>query len=677
MGDPIVGRVLEGRYRIVARLARGGMSTVYRALDERLDRQVAVKVMSSALSTDPAFVDRFAREARVAARLSHPNAVAVYDQGADDGHVFLVMELVSGRTLRDLLRERGALPPALAVSIMEPVLGALAAAHRAGLVHRDVKPENILLADDGAVKVADFGLARAIEADASSTRTGLMMGTVAYCPPEQISRGAGDTRSDVYSAGIVLFELLTGGPPYTGDNAMAVAYQHVNSDVPPPSSRRPGIPPPLDEVVQRATRREPAARPLDAGAFLAELHDVRGDLGLPVVGVPPRNAAGSMAGDTQVLRLDAAGGGPPAGVRRSPDEATTAPTFGRSPVGPQHTAISERPPTAPRPGGVAASAPGRGPEPSDAGRREPLSPAARRRQRARRRAVLVVVVVLLLGLLTGYGAWWLTVGRYRQVPDVSGQARVSAVDVLQRDGFTVSPTDRTEFSETVGAGRLIGTDPGSDHRVIKGKLVTLILSKGPERFTVPTVAGQPLATAQAAFASIPVQLRHTDAPDPTGKIAKGAVIRSDPAAGQHVKRDQAVTLYVSAGPPMVQLFDLTGQKVDVATKNLTAAGFKVVRQDQFSDTVDQDVVISQQPGAGSEPKFSAVTLVVSKGPELVTIPTIANGTDVDQATRTLEALGLTVKVDSRFGGLLHEVVGMDPKAGTQVRKGSQVTITSV
>src|SRR5579875_3356984 len=229
------------------------MSTVYAAVDERLDRLVAVKVMSAALSADPNFSDRFAREARAAARLTHLNVVSVYDQGqyraADGHHVFLVMELVEGRTLRELMRERGRLSPAEAVSVMEPVLSALSAAHRAGLVHRDVKPENILLSDEGVVKVADFGLARAIETDASSTRTGLMMGTVAYCSPEQISKGRADQSSDVYSAGVVLFELLTGAPPYEGESAMNVAYQHVHSRVPAPSSRVKGIPEQIDELV--------------------------------------------------------------------------------------------------------------------------------------------------------------------------------------------------------------------------------------------------------------------------------------------------------------------------------------------------------------------------------------------------------------------------------------------
>jgi serine/threonine-protein kinase len=220
VADPLIGRTLDGRYRVLERIARGGMSTVYAAVDERLDRLVAVKVMSAALSADPAFIDRFTREARAAARLSHLNVVSVYDQGFDSGpsghHVFIVMELVEGRTLRELLRERGRLDPAQAVSIMEPVLSALSVAHRAGLVHRDVKPENILLADDGVVKVADFGLARAVGSEAAN-RTGLMMGTVAYCAPEQLTRGYADRRSDVYAAGIVLFELVTGQTPYQGD----------------------------------------------------------------------------------------------------------------------------------------------------------------------------------------------------------------------------------------------------------------------------------------------------------------------------------------------------------------------------------------------------------------------------------------------------------------------------
>ncbi|MEO7262132.1 MAG: Stk1 family PASTA domain-containing Ser/Thr kinase [Jatrophihabitantaceae bacterium] len=665
--DRIVGRVLEGRYRILHQLARGGMSTVYSALDERLDRPVAVKVMSAALSTDPAFADRFAREARVAARLSHLNAVAVYDQGTDDGHVFLVMELVRGRTLRDLLRERGALAPALAVSIMEPVLGALAAAHRAGLVHRDVKPENILLSDDGAVKVADFGLARAIEADQSSTRTGLMMGTVAYCPPEQISRGSADARSDVYSAGVVLFELLTGAPPYAGDSAMAVAYQHVNSDVPAPSTRRPGIPPQLDEIVLRATHRDPGGRPLDAGALLAELHDARIDLGLPILGVPPRpQPADSTAASTdtqRILRL------PEGGAATA--TSATAPTPARpAAVDLHHTTVHQRD-SAGRPTGQPATA-------ERPGRPAGASPAYTRRRRSRRRAAVVVAIVLLLGLLTGYGAWYLAVGRYHQVPDVAGASRATAVQQLRGAGFTVDPTVDRAFSETAAAGTVLGTHPDAGSHLLGGRSVRLVISEGAERFTVPQVAGRDYAAARQAFAEIPVRLVRRDAADDTGKIAPGQVIRTDPRPTSKVKRDSTVTVYVSTGPPIVTVPDVRAKTQDEASATLTKAGFKLHLEPDYSDTVPAGSVIGQDPSAASSvAKFSTVNLVISQGPRLVTLPQIRNGTPVADARERLEALGLKVRIKRAFGGFLGTVVGMDPGAGTQVRPGSEVVLTVV
>ncbi|MCU1620252.1 MAG: spk, partial [Modestobacter sp.] len=287
MTDPVVGLLLEGRYRLEERLARGGMSTVYAATDLRLHRTVAVKVMAEHLAHDPAFVDRFTREARATAMLSHVNVVSVSDQGSDQGLVYLVMELVRGRTLRDLLQARGRLTVGEAFAVLEPVLAGLTAAHRAGIAHRDVKPENVLISVDGQVKVADFGLARAVAGTGQTSHTGgVLIGTVAYLSPEQLERGRSDARSDVYAAGVMFYELLTGHPPYAGDSALAVAYQHVHHDVPAPSAEAPGVPWQVDELVARATRRDPAARPLDAGAFLAELTDLRADLGLARVPVP-------------------------------------------------------------------------------------------------------------------------------------------------------------------------------------------------------------------------------------------------------------------------------------------------------------------------------------------------------------------------------------------------------
>lgn len=681
------------------------MSTVYRANDERLDREVAVKVMSAALSTDPAFADRFAHEARIAARLSHLNAVSVYDQGTDGGHVFLVMELVRGRTLRDLLREYGALSPAVAVSIMEPVLGALAAAHRAGLVHRDVKPENILLADDGLVKVADFGLARAIESDLSNTRTGLMMGTIAYCPPEQIARGSADARSDVYASGVMLFELLTGTAPYVGDSAMAVAYQHVHSDVPPPSSRRPGVPAQLDEVVVRATRREPSARPLDAGALLAELHDVRVDLGLPVIAVPPRRptqpvstapAAGDrpLATNRDTKVIDAADE-----VNAHAADAPTAPTprqpssrADAHPIGQQDTVVSASAAFRTAVGGTRAPAPPT--QPSSAtgdrasgqsqSRNQPQAKPGRkprtRRQRARRRTTIWVLIVLLLGVLTGYGAWWLVVGRYDKVPDVVGQSQSAATQQLNATGFQVSPAVGHQYDETVASGRIITTRPGPNAHILKGKTVQLVISRGPERYAVPAVANLTYAAAQQKFSALPVTLSSDKEYDPTGKIAVGNVISTSPVAGTRVKRGSAIKVVVSLGPPVISVADVAGKTKADADAVLAQQGFKVAFTEQYDEQVPAGQVVSQAPGASSPAvKFSQVSVVLSKGPQLVTIPDIQKGSDPAEATAALQALGLQVAINRKGKGLFdfsgYKVDSVDPSSGKQVRVGSTVTLT--
>src|SRR4051794_15943326 len=279
VADPLLGRLLDGRYEIRRRVATGGMATVYAAIDTRLDRPVAVKVMHPALAADEEFVARFRREAKAAARLSSPTVVNVTDQGQDGGTVFLVMELVEGRTLRDRLRSEGPLAPAEALAVLEPVLEALAVAHAAGYVHRDVKPENVLIADDGRIKVGDFGLARAVDASPLTATTGLLLGTVAYLAPEQVRRGVADARTDVYASGVLLFELLTGRPPFEGDTALSVAYQHLHDRVPAPSTLRPDVPGELDELVRAATEPDPDDRPVDAEALLEDVRHVAAELG--------------------------------------------------------------------------------------------------------------------------------------------------------------------------------------------------------------------------------------------------------------------------------------------------------------------------------------------------------------------------------------------------------------
>jgi serine/threonine-protein kinase len=661
--DPLVGGVLEGRYLLTARIARGGMSTVYRAVDTRLDRQVAVKVMSAGLSNDPAFGDRFAREARTAARLSHVNAVSVFDQGGDAGHVFLVMELVEGRTVRDLLRENGPLPPALALSVIEPVLSALASAHRAGLVHRDIKPENILISNDGVVKVADFGLARAVEFDDMAARTGVMMGTVAYCPPEQISRRPCDQRSDVYSAGVVLFELLTGHAPFAGDSPMAIAYQHVHGRVPAPSSRVATVPPELDAIVVRSTSGDPASRPADASEFLSELRQIRSTLGLPVVPIPPPRRRGTVSrvSSDSTARMNGKTGDMAAALLSTDRVGVDA--------GRHDTAVA-RPPH----GSATAEGNGDGARRAFAGRpgappRRPPTRTRTARQRRRRSTIIITLVILLLGLLAGVGAWWMVSGRYSTVPNVSGESRSVAQLALRRAGFGQTGVT-SEYSENVAKDSVIRTVPPSGSELTRNRSVTLVVSSGKERFTIPDVHDQSQQDAQAALAKFPFQISVVQ--QTSDSVPNGNVIGTDPSAGSQVKRGQTVRLLVSSGPAIIEVPDVTGQSQGDATQTLTNASFKVAVRQEISDDVDPGTVIGQQPaGNDHAAKFSTVTITVAQG-SLITIPSVSG--DVGAAKTELQSLGLKVKVHKRFGGLLGRLVDMSPSPGTQVHRGDTVNL---
>jgi eukaryotic-like serine/threonine-protein kinase len=658
------------------------MSVVYAAVDERLDRRVAVKVMSSSLSSDQKFSDRFAREARAAARLTHVNTVAVYDQGVDDpsGHVFLVMELVPGRTLRDLIRERHTerrgFSPAEAVSIMEPVLSALSAAHRAGLVHRDVKPENILLSDDGLVKVADFGLARAVDSDAASTRTGLMMGTVAYCAPEQIVHGHCDQRSDVYSAGIVFFELLTGQPPFRGDSAMNVAYQHVHKRVPAPSSKVRGIPTPLDEIVVAATDSDPGGRPADASAFLAELAEARADLALPVVPVPPRpRPAAPPRGRVDPHHATMA----PRSSLPTPTSSSTAPvgTTGRTTRTTTARTNNLRPNSVRHDTEIVGARPAPPPPVVIPPKRKPLSPRARRR----RRRLIALIAVLLVGALSVCGGllgvrWWREWNTH--VPTVAGKTESAAKQTLQGVGYKVNPSDAHAFSETVPKGRVIRTDPVSGTRVEQGKVIRLVVSLGAYRISVPSVAGQSLTAAESALTARGVQFNPKQRVHTSLTVPQGNVIGTDPKAGTPIKRSDRVTLIVSSGLPQVKVPEIQGgTPYDQAVTILKRHHFTASRTDEYSDSVPSGAVVAVDDAGQTKPWGSTIPVRVSKGPEFVTVPDYTMFEPLSELQPQLENLGLQVKVVQEFGGHAGRVINVDPGAGTQLHPGETVTVTIV
>ncbi|NEM06561.1 Stk1 family PASTA domain-containing Ser/Thr kinase [Geodermatophilus normandii] len=650
--DPVVGLVLEGRYRLEERLARGGMSTVYAATDLRLHRTVAVKVMAEHLAHDPTFVDRFTREARAAAMLSHPNVVSVSDQGADQGLVFLVMELVRGRTLRDLLQARGRLTVAEAFAVLEPVLAGLSAAHRAGIVHRDVKPENVLIGHDGTVKVADFGLARALTGTGQTSHTGgVLIGTVAYLSPEQLERGRADARSDVYAAGLVLFEMLTGHPPYGGDTPLAVAYQHVHHDVPLPSSEAPTVPWQVDELVKRTTRRDPAVRPLDAGSFLADLEDVRSDLGLSRVPVPTGRSSAGPATIRPTNRPS----------RRHPSDPGDGSDPGTEVLGGRSSRAGRTSLLPPVGTGSTADVGGRRPVPPH---RTGVSPHVRRR-----RARLAVAVVLLLATTIGAVGWWMGSGRWTEVPSLVGSDRAAAVDLLQEAGLDpVFAED--QFSETVPEGVVISADPEGGE-AIRNSDVELVVSKGPERFTVPTdLVGQPIEAVRERLVDIPVV--PTEVQDYDEDVPVGSVTGFEPEAGTEVRRGDPVTVFVSRGRAPVAIANVVGQPADAAQANLEVQGFSVVRTVGRSADVPTGAVMAVSPAPGTAaPYGSEVTVQVSEGVPQVTVPDVGGERAAD-AIATLEAAGLEVTTSTFITG--DRVYRQSPGAGTVVDQGSEVSL---
>lgn len=658
--DHLKGQVLDNRYLVGSRIARGGMATVYEAMDLRLDRTVAVKVMHPGLGDDDEFAARFVAEARAAAKLSHPNVVAVFDQGNDDGTVFLAMELIPGHTLRDTIGKEAPLSPARALALLEPVVSALAAAHRAGLVHRDVKPENVLIADDGRVKVADFGLAKAVSATTQHTATGVLIGTVSYVAPELVVEGRSDARADVYAVGVILYELLTGKKPHEGETPIQVAYKHVHEDVPPPSRLAPGVPDYVDALVARATARDREQRPADSGVLLHHLRrvnqavtsGVRSDREL-VEDLLPRRTADTA----EVIRRKGAGA-----RDTNPDPwndaemaALLAPTPPR-----EATTTMER----------------SRPKDSTAVRPRPAPPAPpappAKRPRRRRRGPLLLVLALLVAAAIGTGAWYFGWERYTTTPAVLGLSQADATERLEAAGLDVR-VGEAEYSDSIEKDLVLRVDPRPGERVLDGTDVTIHLSLGQAVQELPKLTGitedeaqDRINEANMAFGQSTRKFSET--------VPEGIVIASDPKAGATLRFGTIVNLVVSKGRQPIKVGDWVGEPADDAREALTNRGLVVDESSQYSDDVAEGVVISQDPRSGTLFRGDTVRMSVSLGPELVAVPDVV-AAGVDDATATLEAAGFVVVVENSPGYIgLGYVFSMEPGSGTELPKGSTVTI---
>lgn len=680
--DQLIGTMVDSRYLVRSRLAKGGMSTVYLATDQRLERDVALKVLHPHLANDPTFLQRLSREAKAAASLSHPHIVGVLDQG-EDGHIaYLVMEFVKGHTLRDVLIEQGILAPRLALALIDPVIEGLAAAHSSGLIHRDIKPENVLIADDGRIKVGDFGLARAVSAN---TSTGALIGTVAYLAPELVLGQPADARSDIYSAGIMLYEMLTGKQPYAGDSPIQVAYQHVNAVVGRPSDVVPGLAEDLDELVQWCTAADAENRPVDGAALLAELRHIRTTLTdqqldhrqapgpNPHPAVSASTALGGGAGSpTETLATTAS----PTEFISHQSNPTTIMAAGGSAI--QHARTAT--------GGDAGQDLGR-PGKRELKRLERQQTKDRARAAAtpvrplregnpRRRGVIWAIVIVILAMLAAAAGWFFGMGPGSPgtVPDVKNKTVAEAQQLLRTAGFQSEPRD--VFDDDILAGLAVGTEPESGAEVRKFQPITLFVSKGAQLFPLPDLTGGTLDEAKTALNAAEMALGNvTEAFDE--KVPAGVVIAQDPAKGTEVRHGTPVALEVSKGPQPIPVPDVRGKTQDAAVKALQDAGLKaVIAPETVNDkSVPKGAVVSQTPANGTLIRGESVTLTVSKGPKMVKVPSFI-GKQADEAEKELKKLGFKVEVNKILGGFFGTVRDQSP-VNTEVPEDSVITLTVV
>lgn len=628
----LTGELIDNRYLLKRQIASGGMATIYAGIDTRLDRPVAVKVMHAHLANDEAFVSRFIKEAKATAALSHPNIVSIQDQGWNEGGppaVFLVMELVEGSTLRDFLNENGPLSVEQTIQFITPVLSALAAAHLIGIIHRDVKPENILISKDGRIKVADFGLARNMTmAQTMTAESSVVLGSVSYLSPEQVQRGIADARSDVYAIGIVLFEMLLGKKPYDGETPIQIAYRHVNDRIPNVKEFKSDVPEMIADLIFQATAPNPDQRPKDAEQLLSKVRDIQAKL-------DPKRRQMSLELDLPPLL--------PKISKRS--KVSIGSAFGG--LKEKTTQLIST-------------------KPINVTKAEDSVRTKKRKVSRRVKRNRIIALLILLGVIFG-GYQLLGVGKI-SVPSLVGMSQNEAKEALSNIGL-LSEVVEEVFSEDIAQGKVISSSPGGGGRISPAGTVGLVLSKGQERIEIPVIANLTPDVATQKISALGLTIGDINEVFDM-KVESGFVIGTDPKSGEKVKRNSVVNIVVSKGVEKIALISYVGKGGDEALSELTNSGFDVKVVYKFSDKVFKGQVVSQSPeisdaiGLGSK-----IELVLSKGPEFVFVPNVL-GKNKNDASLDLENLGL--KVVTKGTGKVNNI---SPAIGTKVKQGAVITLT--
>lgn len=681
--DALLGRVVDDRYQITHRLARGGMASVYIAQDMRLDRPIAMKVMHQHLAEDPQFLQRFSREARSAARIAHPGVVPVSDQGSIGNRPYLVMELVEGPTIRDLLRREGSFTLSQSLTYCDNILQALRAAHRIGVIHRDIKPENVLVPPDGPARVTDFGLARAVS-EATMSVTGNMLGTVTYMAPEVATSGATDERTDLYSVGIMLYEMLTGAVPWHGDNALHIAYSHVHDDVPAPSDQEPWIPREIDDFVAALCARNPQERLSSADDALDMLARVNASIPSELFAQRASVAAtaqGPEHGDqTQLLALPVQTAILPAVA------APSSPATQAAAVKNPHTAAASAPASSdtdrtPKDAPRAHSSASGSPSSTDSQGSRAVATTAHGAVTAttqKRRTGLIAIVALIVTLLGAGGGWWWWSehgpGSYIPLPITDGRAASDVRADLEALGLKV--TEEQAFSDEVVPGVVISSLPASASSTHKYSTVTLVVSKGPDLRLVPHVVNTPITEAMLALERVGLKVGEQKEDWSEDVPAQSVISQSEPADSK-LKVGSSVDLVISKGREPRNVPALANMTTEEAKTALDELALTIEVREAHSDSVEKGRVISQEPAPDTQLyRGDKVSVTISLGPEMVDIPNVFGRSESD-AIQILKDAGFEVEVRYHLAGLLRTAHSTDPAAGTSVPKGSKIVLNVI